>query len=188
MELSRLSIHQTNAQIGVQTQPSSFDVQKQDGFMSIEQPSAKMEIHSHLGELSIDSSAAWAALGKGSNLEWSSSIYSQGKNIALQAIAKTVERGHRMAQITNPQNPFAEFAKEDLKQRDPVEYAGSPSYSNVKVHYEARSPDINIEPQKTEIQYTPTKLDVQYRPGSVEVYLKQKNSIDIDVSPYNWYK
>ncbi|BBH23906.1 hypothetical protein Back11_52510 [Paenibacillus baekrokdamisoli] len=188
MEFLRLSIHQTNAQIGIQTQLAGQDIHSRAGDLSIQQPPAKVEMESPAGELEIDSSEAWAALGKGPHLEWLNSIYSQSKSVALQAIAKMVEDGNRMAQITNHQNAFADLAQDVYQRKNPIEYAGEPSYFNVKVHYQSHSPIINIEPQKAEIQYSPNKPEVQYNPGSVDVYVKQKNAIDIQVSQYDWYK
>lgn len=188
LEFLRLSIHQTNAQIGIQTQAADQDIHSQKGDLSIQQSPAKMEMESPAGELEIDSSAAWTALGVGPHLEWMNSIYSQSKSVVLQAIAKIVEDGNRMAQITNHQDAFADLALDVFQRENPIEYAGEPSCLNVKVQYRAHSPIINIEPQKTEIQYTPNKPEVQYHPGSVDVYVKQKNSIDIQVSQYDWYK
>jgi hypothetical protein len=188
MELQRLSIHQTYGQIGIQTHLASQDIHSSSGDLSIEQPSAKMDIQSPHGELQIDSSAAWAALGVGSNLQWMNSIYSQSKSVVLQAIAKIVKDGHRMSQITNHQNAFADIAKDVFERTNPIQYAGEASYMNVKINYEAKAPIINIEPQKPEIQYTPQKPEVQYNPGSVDIYIKQMNSIDIQVSQYDIYK
>jgi hypothetical protein len=188
MEFLRLSIHQTFGQIGIQTQLASQDIRSPRGDLSIQQPSAKMDIQSPRGELEIDSSAAWAALGKGNHLEWMSSIYSQCKSVALQAIAKTVEDGNRMARITNHQNAFADLASDVYQRVNPIVYAGEPSYFNVKMQYTPRAAIINIEPQKAEIQYTPSKPEIQYNPGSVDIYMMQMNSIDIQVSQYDWYK
>ncbi|MEB3102343.1 DUF6470 family protein [Ferviditalea candida] len=184
----RLSIRQTYAQIGIRTHRASQDIHSNKGDLSIQQPQAKMDIQQPGGELTIDSSAAWTALGIGPNLEWTNFIYSQSKSIALQAIARIVEEGNRMAQITNPRNAFADLAKDVYFRENPVEYVGEASYFNVKVHYQPRAPIINIEPQKPQIQYTPNKPEVQYNPGSIEMYLQQKNSINIQVSQYDLYK
>ncbi|UUZ97592.1 DUF6470 family protein [Paenibacillus sp. P25] len=151
-------------------------------------PPARMDFHSEPGELQIDSSAAWAALGVGNHMEWLHTIYSQMPQIALQAIAKIVEDGNRMAQITNPKNAFADIAKGAFPPKNPVQYVGPASSMNVKVHYEAKKPITNIEPVKPNIQYIPGKVDIQYHPGSVEIYMKQMNSIDIQVTNYDLYK
>jgi hypothetical protein len=188
LEFLRLSIHQTSAEIGVQTQGANQNIRSPRGDLSIQQKPANVEMESPAGQLEIDSSAAWAALGVGPHLEWMNSIYSQSKGVVLQAIAKTVEEGNRMAQITNHQDAFADLASRVFPLTDPIDYLGDPSYFNVKVRYTPRAPIINIEPQKAEIQYTPHKPEVVYNPGNVGIYMKQMNSIDIQVSQYDWYK
>jgi hypothetical protein len=188
LELQRLSIHQTYGQIGIETHIASQDIHSSSGELTIEQPSAIMDIKSPHGELQIDSSAAWAALGTGNHLDWMSSIYSQSKSVVLQSIAKIVRDGHRMSQITNHQNAFADLAKDVLERTNPIQYVSEASLFNVKLIYNPQAPVINIEPQKAEITYTPQKPDVQYHSGSVYIYLKQMNSIDIQVSQYDIYK
>jgi hypothetical protein len=189
MELLRLSIHQTYAQLGIQTHSASQEIHSPAGELSIMQPSAKMEIQSPQGELHIDSSAAWAALGHGNHLEWMNMIYSQTKSIVLQAIARTAQEGSRMAQITSPDNAISEIAKERfINNHNTIQYTGQPAYDNVKVSYESHKPVIRIEPQQAQIEYTPHKPEIQYNPGAVDIYIKQMNSIDIQVSHYDYYK
>jgi len=184
----RLSIHQTNAQIGIQTNLASTDMKSPRGDLSIEQHPAVMEIESPPGELEIDSSAAWDALSLGGHLTLMNFIYSQIPGVFMQALAKKVEDGNRMAQITNSNNAFAEIASRYREESMPIQCVGDASFLNVKMQYYANPPSINIEPQKADIEYTPIKPQVEYNPGNVEVYIQQRNSIDIQVSQYDWYQ
>lgn len=188
MNLLRLSIQQTYGQIGIQTHNASLDIQSPRGEQSIVQHPAELDFHAESGQLTIDSSNAWAALGKGPHMEWLNSIYSQVPNIFLQGLAKIVEDGNRMAQISNPENAFAAIARDWNQRLGSIEYASTPSYFNVKVQYTANAPQTNIEPVKADIQYTPKKPEVQYTPGSVESYMKQMNSIAIKVTEYDMYQ
>lgn len=188
MHLLRLSIHQTFGQIGIQTQQASQSIQSPRGDLSIRQPQADMQIESPPGQLAIDSSAAWDALGKGGNLAWSSRIYSQSKDLLLQAIAKTASDGAQIGDILNPGNPFAQIARRDAMSGPPsVSYTGPAGYSNVKVNYDPQQPSIQVTPHKAETDYTPRKPEFEYHPGSVQTYVQQRNSIDIHVSDYNLY-
>ncbi|WP_274654197.1 DUF6470 family protein [Paenibacillus humicola] len=185
----RLSIRQTYAQIGIETHQASQDMHAPLGDQSIEQPQAKLEIRQPTGVLTIDSSAAWTGLGQGPHLEWLNSIYSQEKTIILQVIAKTVEDGNRMAQITNPQDAFADIAGNVLPlEPSPIQYVGEASSLNVKIDYQPREPEIEAVPQYPRIRYIPRKPEIQTNPGAVDIYLKQRNSIDIQVSRYNLYQ
>ncbi|MBP3966769.1 DUF6470 family protein [Paenibacillus lignilyticus] len=186
-QFPRLSIHQTYAQIGIQTNNASLEMQSPPGDLSIEQPPAIVDIQSPRGELEVDSTAAFTALGTGPHLDWMNSIYSQYKNVALQAIAKIVEDGNRMAQISNPNNAFAELAREAFHHQNRIVYTGEASIDNVRVRYTPHAPIINIEAQKPIIEYTPRKPETQYHPGSVEVYLRQRNSVEFSVGEYDKY-
>ncbi|SDO61627.1 hypothetical protein SAMN04487897_11810 [Paenibacillus sp. yr247] len=188
MNIPRLSIHQTFAQIGIDTQKAQLSIESPRGQLEVKQEAASMDITSPKGELSVDSSAAWSALGKGDHLEWMNQIYSQLQSVALQAIGKIVEDGNRMAMITNPSNSFAEIAANQMNEQNPVEYVGEASNLNVKLNYEMKKPEINITPHQTDIQYTPQKPQISYAPGNIDIYVKQKNSIEINVSSYDWYK
>ncbi|OXM86363.1 DUF6470 family protein [Paenibacillus rigui] len=188
MNLQRLSIHQTYGQIGIQTNNASAEIESPQGDLKIEQHPAEMNFHSEPGKLEIDSSAAWAALGKGGHMAWMNSIYSQLPGVFRQALAKIAEDGNRAAQITNKSNAFAEIAKGEAFSTSGIQYVGPAGLNNVKIHYEPQQIETNIEPVKPTIQYTPVKPQVTFVPGSVDIYMKQMNSIDIQVSSYDWYK
>lgn len=187
MNLQRLSIHQTLGYIGIQTAPGQLSIESQPGKLSIEQPPADLNIKTPPGDLKINSDAAWSALGVGPNLEWSNNIYSQMPAIAMQGIAKIVEDGNRMADLSSHENAIADLAEEALSDTNPVEYTTAPAIDNVRVQYTPHSPIIEFTPHSPNIQYTPQKPQIDFRMGSVNVYVRQRQSIDIQVNPYNLY-
>ncbi|WP_027092643.1 DUF6470 family protein [Cohnella thermotolerans] len=185
----RLSIRQTYAEIGIQTTPTRQQMQSPPGELQIEQPPARMEFSKEPAKLGIDSSQAQHALMMGPNLEWSSYVNGQMKEVFLQQLGRMVEEGARMAQITNPRNAFADLAREHVFRRSQVDYrAVSPGYDNVRVHYDPGAVHTDIQAFRPEIQYTPHKPDIQTQQGKTEIYLRQKNSIQISVSTYDLYR
>ncbi|TCZ76843.1 hypothetical protein E0485_12740 [Paenibacillus albiflavus] len=187
MDRLRLSIHQTNALIGMESKDSSISMRSPHGELSIEQPKAKMDIQSPKGELVIDSSKALDALAMGPHLRFMNNIYSQSPNVLQQAISKIVEDGNRMIQITNPRNAFADNAADVFTRKNPIEYATPASCLNVEVQYYPQKPIVHIEQQRPIINYTPHMPEIQYNPGFLNIYLQQKNSIQFSVSKYNMY-
>jgi hypothetical protein len=185
----RLSIQQTFAAIGMDSTPSRQQINSPRGEQVIEQPPATLDFEHEHASLSIDSSAAWHALGVGPNLEWSSGIYSQMKSIYLQGLASQVEEGKRMAQISNPRSAFADLAKNALFRPNPVDYQiVKPNYNNVKLEFTPGSIDTRIETSPVRIDYTPHKAEIDVQPGKLDIYLRQKNSISIEVTQYDVYK
>ncbi|GMK38262.1 hypothetical protein PCCS19_13160 [Paenibacillus sp. CCS19] len=185
----RLSIRQTYAAIGIDSEPTKQQMHMPQGDQQIQQPSAKMDFETTLPQLSIDSSEAWHALGHGPNLEWSSAIYSQMKSIFLQQLAKQVEEGKRLADITNPRSAFADLAQDALFRPNPVNYQTvSPGYLNVRVGYNSGSVRTDIDASPVQLDYTPHKAEIEAQRGRLDIYLRQKNSIEISVVQYDLYK
>ncbi|WP_152396369.1 DUF6470 family protein [Paenibacillus guangzhouensis] len=187
MELQRLSIRQTFGKIGIETENAQQTLESPRGELSIETKRAVVEGNYEPGELTIDSSAAWSALGKGSHMQWMNMIYSQMDQIALQAIAKQVEDGHRMGMITNKKNAFADIGKKASQETlGPIQYVGEASNMNVKLNYEPRPYQAEVQPAELHINYTPQKVQAQYQAGKVNINLEQPFTINIRVSDYSW--
>ncbi|MFD0617375.1 DUF6470 family protein [Paenibacillus sp. GCM10027629] len=187
MELQRLSIRQTFGKIGIETENAQQTLESPRGELSIETKKAVVEANYEPGTLTIDSSAAWSALGKGSHMQWMNMIYSQMEQIALQAIAKQVEDGHRMGMITNKKNAFADIAKGALQEKlEPIQYVGEASNMNVKLHYESHPYQPEVQPAELHISYLPQKVQSQYQAGKVNINLEQPYTINIRVSDYSW--
>lgn len=185
----RLSIRQTYAAIGMDSQPARQLMDASVGDQQIVQPQANMDFSTTPAKLEINSSEAWQALGKGPHMEWNQRLYGQMKSIFLQQLAQTVAAGHRMAQITNPRNAFADIAKDSIGKQSSVNYVlGTPNVDNVRVTYTPGGVTTAIEPSPVDIQYIPIKTDIQVEQGKLEIYLRQKNSISIDVTAYDWYR
>lgn len=185
----RLSIRQTYAAIGIESEPAKLQIQSPRGEQQIWQPAAKMDFSTEPAKLQVDSTEAQHALVRGPNLEWNRYVYGQMGRVFLQNLAEKVEAGHRMAMITNPANAFAEIARANVFKSNPVNYQPAvPDFDNVKVTYEPGTVQTRIEASPAEIQYIPRKPDIQVNLGHTEIYLRQKNAIKIWVSTYDLYR
>ncbi|RKP47256.1 hypothetical protein D7Z26_23405 [Cohnella endophytica] len=185
MENLRLSIHQTNALIGMESRRATIDIRSPRGELSIQQPQAKVEMESPPGELIIDSTRAQDALGVGPHLRFMSNMYSQMQNVYLQALGNIVQDGNRMAQITNPRNAFADIARDVFQEKSPIRYTTEASCFNVQIDYIPHKVNIQVKPQRAIIEYTPHKPEITYNPGNLDIYLRQKNSIQFEVTSYD---
>lgn len=182
----RLSIQQQFAHIGMSTRNAKQDIVSPRGELTINQSAAAMDFQSEPGELSVDSSDALAAVGVGGHLRNRNFIYSQCEGIALQAIAKIVREGNRMADATNPANAFAEIAKQEMARAPSMKYVENASFLNVEVQYTQGTVQTPIRAVPNELHYTSHKPKVDYTLGQVDINLRNKQSIDIQVSPYSW--
>ncbi|MFC7678565.1 DUF6470 family protein [Paenibacillus sp. GCM10028914] len=175
-------------QLQVSTQPSSLEISsskaklsisQQRPDMEIESPRAKMDITSPRPDMEIDQHQAFRAYNGGTALEMNQQIYSELPSLMLEALAKRVEQGNRMAEFHLPGNSIGEIYGSDWK-RDPfIEFRAPASYDNVDIHVNRNEPQINIEPITPRISaqaYTP---QIEYHPGSLDIRVKQYASIEI---------
>lgn len=189
MNLLRLSIRQTFGAIGIESSPARQEMRSPPGDLQIEQPPAEMNFSTEPSQLQIDSTDAQHALMRGPNLEWSSYLYGEMKSVFLKQLAAMVQEGSRMAQITNPANAFADLAREHVFRENAVNYQPvTPGYDNVRVSFDPGSVQTRIEPSHPVINYTPRKPEIDAIPGQTDIYLRQRNSIDITVSTYDLYR
>lgn len=174
-----IQITQQYAKIGFDADLGSYDIKQPGPTFEITTTPATVDIHSPQGELNIDQSKAWDALGVGSNLEWSNQIYTQSKNIALQGIARIVEDGNRMAAIHLHTNPIADIAWERAFADHGIYELPAPSYDNVDIHYTPRAPEINVILGNVRIDSHPNPPEINYTRGKMDIYMQQYNSIQI---------
>jgi hypothetical protein len=178
--MPRISIQQQYAKLGYNSDPV--------GEQSIRQPRAtfelntskpKLDIRSPRGELDIDQSKAWAALGVGSNLETMNHIYAKARNVTLQGIGRIVDKGNRLAAIHENTNAIADIATQGAIEFFEYDYYVDASYDNVDLHYTANKSSINAERGTVNLhaQMNPAELD--YTRGKMEFYMLQHASVKI---------
>lgn len=174
-----IQITQQYAKIGFDADLGAYDIKQPRPTVEITTTPAKVDIRSPRGDLNIDQSKAWDALGVGSNLDLMNLIYSQSKSIALQGIVRIVEDGNRMGAIHLDRNPIGDIAWDrafgDL---EPIEFP-SPSYDSVDIQYTPRKPEINVELGNVVITSHPNQPQINYIKGKMNVYMEQYNSIEI---------
>ncbi|MFD0696237.1 DUF6470 family protein [Paenibacillus sp. GCM10027628] len=179
--IPQIQIHQQYARLDFKAEPAT---------LNIEQPKATIEMHTKqavmnvnllsTGELKIDQSRAWDAMGIGGVLATNNRVASQMPGIAAAAIVKIVEDGNRMAAINSGENAISELAWENAFQPpSDIQYAGEPSYLNVSEEY-TPSP-LHMEPEMGEVQFraTPNKPVIDSQRGRFTAYLAQRNSVEI---------
>lgn len=185
MELQRLSIRQTYATTAIETKQAQLSMESPQGQLEIESIPATMEVNTKAAELSVDSSRAWMALGKGNNLEWSHMVLSQMDQVFLLNVSRIVEEGNRLAKFTKQGSSIADMMAQRIQEESNVVYIGEASSLNVDLQYDPAVVNVEWNQQETRLQYTPQRPQTSYQPAVVEVYLKNKNSIQMWVSNYD---
>ncbi|MCY9696123.1 DUF6470 family protein [Paenibacillus alginolyticus] len=179
--IPQIQIHQQYARLEFKAEPAT---------LNIEQPQATIEMHTkqpvmHVnmmptGELKIDQSRAWDAMGNGGVLQTNKRVADQMQGLANAAISKIVQDGNRMASIHIHENAIAELAwKNAFEPLVKIEYMGEPSYLNVDEEYIPHNTPNEFESGKVDFQATPNRPVIESRRGAFEAYLAQRNYVEI---------
>ncbi|MBO2944846.1 hypothetical protein JJQ72_12775 [Paenibacillus sp. F411] len=185
MNLLRLSIRQTYGSIGIETKNAVLNLNSPHGQLEVQSNPSTISINSRKGQLEVDSSKAWMALGKGNHQEWLSLISGQMHQEFLLNVSRIVEEGNQLAQFKK--TTIADMMRNRVQEESSLDYVGDASTMNVDLRYHPGQAEVDWDPHVVEIQYTPQKVQSSYEPGKVEVYLQQKNSLNMWVSHYNIY-
>lgn len=173
MKLPQIQIQQQYGKIGIQTKNASQEIRQPKATFEMTTTRPQVEIYSPRGELIIDQSRAWDALGVGGNLQTMSRIYAQSKELALQGVANIVEKGNRMAAIHTGEDAISGIAQSQAFRQFELHFLGEASYLNVDIRYTARKPEINVTNGRVNINTHPNRPEVNYNPGKVNIYMLQ---------------
>lgn len=178
----RLQIRQTYAAIGIQTQRGSFEIRQPHARVNPKTEPAKLTIDREPARLDINADKAWDALAQGPSLQTFLRIYAGGRQAILEQIAEIAQKGDRMAAIHIPHDPFAEAAIEWSRPiRIAEAVAGAPHYDNVDVTFTPEQLSMSFRPAQVIFDPVTFKPEIQYQRGHVNIYLRQRNSIEIRV-------
>jgi hypothetical protein len=177
--ISFIRIEQQSAKIGINIQKGRMDIRQPQADVKMHTTPTTIEMNSPQGELRIDQSQAWDALGMGSPSTLMNRIYSESKQIALEGIGRIVENGNRMAAINHKTDAIADIAAEQAFEPIDMNYLGEASYDNVNIDYTAHKVETTVNPGAVDIQITANKPEITYTPSRVEIYMQQYPKIEM---------
>ncbi|MCM3628109.1 DUF6470 family protein [Paenibacillus glycanilyticus] len=180
MTIGHIQIHQQPALIGIQVRPAEQRIEQPQATMDMRQIPAKLSIEQPMGVLEVNQERAWDGLGLANNLEVSSRIYSQAKELALQGVARRMQEGRQLADLAHVKsNPIPEIAKNWRKEGPELPVAGPASIDNVDVSFTPGKVQIEVEEGGVDLRVTPNRPIHDYTPGKAEIYMRQYASVQI---------
>jgi hypothetical protein len=179
MRIPQLQIRQTYGRIKLETQPGRLEIRQPPAALKIEQHPAVQQIRQLKGELNVDQSRAWDALGIGGHLKLMDHIYAGAKSVALEAIGRIAEAGDRLADISNPVDPIPQLAQARMIPFFEFEPPVTPSYDNIDILYTAKQPEIQVQQGGVDVDVMPRKPEIDYQWGRVIAGMLQYPSIEM---------
>lgn len=182
LNIPQIRIQTTDAKLGLNIGKGQQTIQQPRATQHIEQPAAVIEIETTRGILKIDSSQARRDVGMIGPLESTANFAAEGRQKAMQGIARRVSEGNQMMDIANNQNIIANISKKNtFPHKKSIGIDFIPSIGSVKLDYTPAKVDINIQSNKPEIDVSNNKPIHNYTAGDVSSYMLQKPTIEIDV-------
>lgn len=185
MKFPQIQIRTYDIMIDLQIHDPVQKIRQPKATQHIEQPAAILEINTTRGQLKIDSSQARRDLGLIGTLESIEKYAKEGKQAALQGMARRAKEGRQMME-----NAGKDLGRQTIKniakqnhgpKRVPFNIKFVPSVGSVKIEYTPGETDINITPQKPKINVQVNKPIHEYTPGKVTGDVLQYPRVEIDV-------
>lgn len=180
--LPQLRMEQTYAQIGLQTERGVQEIRQPQAEMNMRQEPAILQIKQSLGTLTIDSTEARANADLKGILRRTREYAAWGRQKALEAIAQISQEGDRLRSIERKGNPIAELAFQTSGVYDTVNILhGNWTSDGIDISYQKKDPQIKWQIRGMKMDPVIHPPEINYTYGKVNVYLRQKNSLTIDV-------
>lgn len=179
INLPQIQIQQTYTKIGIDRTPARMEIEQPKANINMKQEHIQAKIEYDLPKIQIDQTKAWGALGKVPPLELSKRITDNIRNVVMDTIANIAEKGDRLAAIHIKQDPIPDYADGKFIRLPELNFEDSPSSDNVDISVQPGSVDIQFKGGTFEMNVEQKKPIVNYTRGNIEIYIQQKNSIEI---------
>jgi len=179
--IPQIHIHQIDGKIGMESKRAQVKIDQPKAEIAMHQEHVKVEIAHTYPQVQIDQTKAWSALGRRPSLELTKVIYSETRRIVMNTIAKIAQKGDRLAAIHIKEDPIPEMARNNSIEFFELYYEGEPSVDNVDIDVIPGKLEINWHGGKVEMNVKINKPKIEYLPGKLDIYLKQRNTIEITV-------
>ncbi|MFT9494655.1 DUF6470 family protein [Anaerosolibacter sp.] len=176
-----LRISTTPALIGINRIPGKLDIQQPMVEMELNIEHPRVEIDTEPARVQIDQSQCFAEAGLKNFLDLTTDNAAYARQKSLEGIERVVRQGNELAAIHIEGNPIADQAEENSVFWNNREFNFDliPK-SRPKIDSIGGTVDVKLIEGKIDPQVKAQKPIINFTPGNVEIYLRQKNSIQIE--------
>ncbi len=179
-----LEIHQQYPIIGANIRAPLLKLHNEKPDLEISTNSSKLEIESTPPDLYIDQSVCYTS-GLHMNIdEFARYFAGKGRQACLEGTARRAREGERMVHIENP-GAFKEIIASRQKAWSDYPYLEMNPAPGPEIEFTVHPLQINYIPTELSIDVAPGYVENNFQPGDVEIYLRQKNKIEIEYTGSN---
>lgn len=184
-----LNISLQSARVGMNIRQGEFSMQSRKPELSLNQNHAKADIKYEHPKVIIDQYPSFASSGLKNFRDLTRQNAQEASANASQYTSKVASDGDLMAQIESGIDAIAHIAKRDFIEQKVYDVATIPKErpkidveGDVSVNWEKNWEGVN---NGVQIQSSLGDLDINYMKGGVDVYLEQKNFVNIEYNREN---
>ncbi|MBH5320620.1 hypothetical protein I6N90_22760 [Paenibacillus sp. GSMTC-2017] len=178
MQIPQIGIRQQHASLFIDADIGKQHIEQPKATVDMEQVEAVQQFQTTQGRLDINQDRMWDALAMGNSLETMSRIYSAASSIALQGLARIVEKGDQMAAIHLGGNPIAEMARDWKRTFPEFDFVGEASFDNIDITYTPGELSIETTRGGVNINVQVNKPIHEYERGKLEIYMSQYPKVE----------
>lgn len=175
----QLRIDQQWAQIGIAQKPARLVIASRPPQVRLQQESGKLEIRQEFPRIHIDLRAAYADIGQRHPGIFGREVAAKAQQAVRDAIDRIVAEGDRLARIEDGGHPLVEIARENFSDQKELTLAVAPRHRPEIEVFGSMVIDYRVGGVKLEVEVN--RPEVQYHRGYVDVYLRQKPALMINV-------
>ena len=174
----QLQINQQYAQIGLNIQKPMLDLRTTKPQIELDIKEPRVQIHSPRPEIYIDQSQCFADAGKRSPLEFSWYYSDIARSDAAAGIDRIVSEGDMLAAIENG-TTIADVAAMAVEENVDFNVTAIPKQPP-KIDWNIQPVQIELERGSVDLKLHRGHIENNFQPGKINVYLAQKNFIEIN--------
>jgi hypothetical protein len=181
MQIPQIRMQSQMAQIQINQTNAELEIRQPQAEMSIRQDPPEVSIRTTPSKLSIDQSKAFEDMNLMPIMKRNTQHAEQGKQAALEGMARRAAEGRRLMEIEQGGTPVAELAKQQSgREMKQLSIKFIPSHFAVKTHYEPSQVDVEVKRNEPVTEVAIHQPVMNYKPGSVETTLKQHAQLEIE--------
>jgi len=175
-----LRIRTTPALLGVQKTPGKMEIQTTEAPFTLDIQKPQLQLTTRAPELRIDQTEPFAEAGLKKPLRLTRDEVQRAKRLHLEGVAQIAQQGRQLANIQNGGNPIASQAEENAFGQFTQSFQfGTIPTSRPRIEVIRGEVDIQLVRGKVNNRTPKKEARTTYTPSKVEIYVRQKYSIDI---------
>lgn len=180
--MNLLRITTKPALLGMETTPGKYDIQQPKADMQLNTQKPRLEMNTEHVQVLIDQYQCFAESGLKNYIDLTKDNVAFAQQKFSEAVARIVRQGDEMvSSLHKGQDMIPIHAQENIVAKNDKEFnMVTMPKSRPKIDFKGGTVEINVVEGKVDLQAKVNKPKINYNRGKLDIYLRQKNSVNIE--------